>query len=83
LLFAGAAGNTLQGNTATLNILWIWLDPGATSNTIQGSSALDDREWDLADQNSSYDSNRWSGNRFVTDYVVGVPDSGPNAGCIR
>jgi parallel beta-helix repeat protein len=83
ILEVGPTQNTIQGNTSTLNILGIWVEAGATGNTLQGNTALNNRDWDLGDQNSNCDSNAWSSNQFVTDNVAGASDGGPNAGCIR
>ena len=52
-------------------------------NAIQGNTSTKNRDWDMGDQNPGCDSNAWSNNRFVTDVVAGVPDGGPNSGCIR
>jgi parallel beta-helix repeat protein len=79
----GTTSNTVQGNTATLNNVGIWVGNGAGGNTLQGNTALDNRDVDLEDQNFGCDSNAWNNNKFVTDLVAGVPDGGPNAGCIR
>jgi parallel beta-helix repeat protein len=83
LAFGPISQNTLQGNSATLNVLGIWLESGAMSNGIQGNTALNNGQWDMGDQNANCDTNAWSGNKFVTDNVAGVPDSGPSGGCIR
>jgi parallel beta-helix repeat protein len=60
----GTSSNTVQGNITTLNILGIWVGHGASSNTIQGNTALNNRDWDLEDQNPGCDANTWSGNTF-------------------
>ena len=65
------------------NVLGFRVDYGATSNTFQFNTALDNRDWDLGDQNPGCDSNVWSSNQFVTDNVAGASDGGPGTGCIQ
>ena len=82
VVFGGANQNTIQSNTAKLNVRGIWVVQG-TGNSIQGNTALDNRDWDLGDQNPGCDSNVWSSNQFVTDNVAGASDGGPGTGCIQ
>ena len=81
--YGDANGNTIQGNTATLNVLGIWLEADGTGNTIKGNTALTNRDWDLGDQNPGCDSNTWRNNKFSTDLVAFASDGGPRTGCIQ
>jgi parallel beta-helix repeat protein len=74
-----ATFNTVSGSTETG--ITITVDGAASAvrrNTVLGSAFAD-----LVDESGGCDGNTWYRNLFQTDLVLGVPDGGANAGCIK
>jgi parallel beta-helix repeat protein len=83
--FGGVSRNTIQSNTANLNLRGIVIEldyPQNSGNTLQGNTALTNANVDLEDDNSTC-VNTWANNTFATDLLGGASDGGPGVGCIR
>lgn len=79
----GASENRMIRNAVNANARGIQVETNSTNNRVQDNTALNNTFVDLEDGNPNCDSNSWSHNRFLTDSVVGVSDSGPGTGCIQ
>jgi parallel beta-helix repeat protein len=71
--------NTVNGNLTE----GIVLTNLAHGNVVRANTAYHNGQTDLQDDNPRCDSNTWRRNLFLTDMVAGLPNGGPNAGCLR
>jgi parallel beta-helix repeat protein len=79
-----SAGSMIEDNTVNGNAsVGIVLTSGAADTTVTGNTAFLNGLVDLQDDSVECGSNSWSLDRFATDIVAGLPDGGPDAGCIR
>lgn len=80
-VFSGSAqrvaGNHVSGNFVGINLLT------ASGTTVEENTVYGSLSADMVDDAANCGSNVWTSNLFDTDFVAGVPDGGPSAGCIR
>ena len=76
-------GNTVQANTVSASSTGITIDSNGEASTVQGNTVLGSAVVDMADDTAECGASTWQDNTFQTDTVLGVPDGGPGAGCIR
>jgi parallel beta-helix repeat protein len=71
--------NTVNGNLQQ----GIVLTDLAHGNVVRANTVYHNGQTDLQDDNAGCDGNTWRRNLFETDIVAGLPNGGPNAGCLR
>jgi parallel beta-helix repeat protein len=72
-------GNTVSGN----GNVGIWIQADAPLSSVSANTAFGNGAADMLDEVYRCGTNTWLNNLFQTDLAGGVPDGGPQAGCIR
>jgi parallel beta-helix repeat protein len=79
-VFSGS-DHHIAGNHLVDNFIGVYLLTTA-GTTVEGNTAYRNTT-DLVDDAVDCGSDTWTSNLFETDFVAGVPDGGPDGGCIR